>query len=118
MYIKIFLFKICRIYREKEMTLPKGYKPNTPSSDDDDDRPTGRPRKKGSWGKAIFFFILFLISLYITYHLYLNYVESGKELDEQKKVVEKSKLAYEEAFKDVYGRYPIYPSEYPPKTPP
>jgi hypothetical protein len=100
------------------MTLPKGYKPNTPSRDDDDDRPTGRQRKKGSWGKAIFFFVLFLISLYFFVTSVMNYIESGKELDEQKKVVAKAKIEYEEAFKDVYGRYPIYPSEYPPKTHP
>ena len=100
------------------MTLPKGYKPNTPSRDDDDDRPTGRPRKKGSWGKAIFFFVLFLISLYFLVTSVMNYIESGKELDEQKKILQQTKKDYEKAFYDVYGRYPSYPSEYPPKTPP
>ena len=100
------------------MTLPKGYKPNTPSRDDDDDRPTSRPRKNKSWGKAIFFTVLFLISLYFFINAVMNTIETGKELDEQKKVVAKAKIEYEEAFKDVYGGYPIYPSEYPPKTPP
>ena len=103
------------------MTLPKGYKPNTPSRDDDDDnRPTSssRPRKNKSWARIMLSLILFLISLSVTIYFIIQVIESGKELDEQKKVVAKTKIEYEEAFKDVYGRYPIYPSEYPPKTPP
>jgi hypothetical protein len=98
------------------MTLPKGYKPNTPSRDDDDDRPTGRPRKKGSWSKAIFFFILFLISLYFFITSVMNYIESGKELDEQKKRVEQAKIDVEKAekeFKDRFGYLPPNPYNTP-----
>jgi hypothetical protein len=114
MCIEIFLSKICRIYREKEMTLPKGYKPNTPSRDDDDNRPTSssRPRKNKNWARIMLSLILFLISLSATIYFIIQVIETGKAVDEQKKVVEKSKFAYEEAFKDVYGRYPS-PSEYP-----
>jgi len=92
------------------MTLPKGYTPNTPSRDDGggNDRPTstGRPRKKGSRGKAIFFTILFLISLYFFATSVINYIESGKELDEQKKVVEKTRSEYAKTYMEIYGKLP------------
>ena len=112
MCIEIFLFKICRIYREKEMTLPKGYKPNTPSREDDD-RPTSRPRRNNrGWGRAILSFIFFVIFLILTIHFAIQYMEESKELDEQKKIVEVTKKDFEKTFKDIYGRLP-YPSEYP-----
>jgi hypothetical protein len=102
------------------MTLPKGYKKNTPSRDYDnaEDRSTARPIKKKSGTRAVFFFILFLISLALLVNAIINTMEAGKAVDDQKKVVAQAKIAYEEAFRDIYGRDPIYPSEYPNNTPP
>ena len=119
MCIEIFLFKICRIYREKEMTLPKGYKPPSSNNNNNNNnnnsnsyRPTLPRKDNKSWARIILSLISFLIFLSLTIYFLTQYIETGKAVDEQKKVVEKSKLAYEEAFKDVYGRLP-YPSEYP-----
>lgn len=83
------------------MTLPKGYKP--PNNNNNNFVPR---RKKGSPKKAIFFFILFLISLAFFVNAIMNYIETGKELDEQKKIVAKSKANYEKTYKEIYGRLP------------
>ena len=88
------------------MTLPKGYKPNTPSRDDDDDRPTSRPRKNKSWARIMLSLILFLIFLSATVYFIIQAIETGKAVDEQKKVVEKSRAAYEQEFKKQYGYLP------------
>jgi hypothetical protein len=118
--LKYFYSKICRIYREKEMTLPKGYNPPNKGGKNNNNnyRPPRRPINKGRLAVGIIFFILFVIGLVLTYHNYLNTVKAGEELDEQKKIVQQTKKDYEKAFYDLYGRYPSYPSEYPPKTPP
>jgi hypothetical protein len=89
------------------LTLPKGYKPNTPSRDnDDDDRPTSRPRKNKSWARIALTLIMFLISLSITIYFLLQVMETGKELDEQKKIVELSRSDYEQTYKEIYGKLP------------
>ena len=93
------------------MTLPKGYKLPSSNNNNNNYRPTGRPRKKLG-AKFYVFFVLFLISLILLIGAIINVMESGKALDDQKKVVAKSKIEYDKAFKDVHGRYP-YPSEYP-----
>jgi hypothetical protein len=85
------------------MTLPKGYKPGTPSRDDEDNN---SPRKKSSAKKAIFFLILFLISLAFFINSVINYIEHGKEVDEQKKILDQVDKSFAEAFHDIYGRYP------------
>lgn len=94
------------------MTLPKGYKPPSPNNNNSNNYRPIRPRKNKGWGRAILSLIFFIIFLILTIHFAIQYMQEGKEIDELKKVVAKAKIEYEEAFKDVYGRYPS-PSEYP-----
>ena len=89
------------IKREKDMTLPKGYK--SPSSRQPA-RPRRNPKKQIVW--TIITLIAFFVSLMITYNAYVEYVESGKQVEEAKKQLEKSRAAYEQEFKNTYGYLP------------
>jgi hypothetical protein len=42
----------------------------------------------------------------LTYGSYLNYVETGKEVEEAQKHLEQTRAAYEQEFKNTYGYLP------------
>ncbi|MGI9011905.1 MAG: hypothetical protein ACR2F1_12055 [Nitrososphaeraceae archaeon] len=81
------------------MTLPKGYKPPPTSNNNNNNNNNNRPRSrkrsvKRSAVYAIVSFIFFVFFLMLTYGSYLNYVETGKEVEKAKMDLEKTKRDY------------------------
>jgi hypothetical protein len=97
------------------MTLPKGYKSDTKSRDDDNETTT-RPRQNKGWGRAIISLIFFIIFLSLTIHFLIKYMEEAKEIDGIKKALEQSKLDYENGLIDAYGEEENKPILKDPKT--